>query len=390
MKDFVFNVNTKILFGKKSVEKIGRELKDRGVKHVLFCYGGGSIKSNGLYDRIVSILKEEGIDFCELSGIKPNPRIESVREGVKISRENNVDFILAVGGGSTIDCAKAIAAGIHYEGDPWDLVINKATIKAATPIGAVLTLAATGSEMDPFSVITNPETKEKLGFSSELVLPVFAVMDPTVTYTLPQKQTMAGIADIMSHTMENYFSKEEDCFLQDKFAEGILKTCIKYARVLKEAPENYEARANVMWASSWAINGLISTGKATSWTVHPIEHELSAHYDITHGVGLALLTPAFLTHILSDKTVNKISEFAYNVFDIEPTEDKFKDAQKGIDALYNFFKEMDIPMSLRELSIDDSLFEEMAEHALGVSTIETKSYVSLTKEDIVEIYRKAL
>lgn len=390
MKDFVFNVNTKILFGKKSVEKIGRELKDRGVKHVLFCYGGGSIKRNGLYDRIVSILKGEGIDFCELSGIKPNPRIESVREGVKISRENNVDFILAVGGGSTIDCAKGIAAGIHYEGDPWDLVINKAPIKAATPIGAVLTLAATGSEMDPFSVITNPKTKEKIGFSSGLVLPVFAVMDPTVTYTLPQKQTMAGIADIMSHTMENYFSKEEDCFLQDKFAEGILKTCIKYARVLKEDPENYEARANVMWASSWAINGLISTGKGTSWTVHPIEHELSAHYDITHGEGLALLTPAFLTHILSDKTVNKISEFAYNVFDIEPTEDKFKDAKEGIDALYNFFKEMNIPMSLRELSIDDSLFEEMAEHALGVSTIETKSYVSLTKEDIVEIYRKAL
>ncbi len=390
MRDFTFHVDTRIIFGKESVEKLSKELSNLNIKSILLCYGGGSIKRNGLYERVISEIEKSGATFTELSGIDPNPRLESVKEGISLARENKCDFILAVGGGSTIDCAKAIAAGFFYEADPWDLVSGKTRVKKALGLGVVLTLAATGSEMDTSAVISNLQTKEKRGFASRHLLPLFAIMDPQVTYSLPAKQTFAGIADIMSHTMENYFTRDEDTYMQDRMAEVILKTCIKYAKVLKEDPKNYEARANIMWASSWAINGFLDVGKQTSWTVHPIEHELSAHYDITHGIGLAIMTPSYLKYILSPKTASKLQDFAVNVFSVKKTENPMADAKKGIELLENFFNEVGIPTRLSQIGIGDELFEEMAEHVLKVSKIGESSYVKLNKEDVVKIYRLAL
>ncbi len=312
MLNFNYSIPTKIFFGKGQIEVLGREIKKYGSK-VLLTYGGGSIKKNGIYDKATKILKKNGIEFWELGGIEPNPRITSVRDGIKICRENNIDFILAIGGGSTIDCSKAIATGYYYDGDPWDLVIKEAEITKALPIGTILTMAATGSEMNSGAVISNLETNQKLGFGHPSMAPKFSILDPNYTFTVPKNQTAAGVADIMSHTFENYFTMPEGAYLQDRLAEGVLKTCIKYGKKVVEDPENYEARANIMWASSLAINGILSYGKDTVWSVHPMEHELSAYYDITHGVGLAILTPSWMKYVLDDERLDKFVEYGVNV-----------------------------------------------------------------------------
>ena len=384
MQNFTYNVPTIINFGTDQLKHLA-ELRESGDR-VLYVYGGGSIKANGLYDKTMKILKEAGLEVYELSGIEPNPRIQTVREGVDLCKDKMIDMVLAVGGGSVIDSAKVIAAGACYDGDPWDLVIKPELISECLPIYSVLTLAATGSEMDTFAVISDLTKNEKWGTRSELFAPRMSILDPTLTYSVPRRQTSAGVADIMSHTLENYFNNEKGAFLQARLAEGILKTLIKYGPIAIEQPDNYEARANLMWCSSLAINGLLSCGASVGWCVHPMEHELSAFYDITHGEGLAILTPHVLEYCLNKDNAWKYVEYAKNVFGIEGSEE-LEIARDAIRATKDFFKRMRLPSSLSEVGIDDEYFDVMAEKAAAGCY---GTFVNLTKDDIVAIFRASL
>lgn len=386
MENFKFHAYTEILFGKGQIEKLPDSLEAYG-KNVLLTYGGGSIKRNGIYDKVIELLKD--FNVVELANIEPNPRIESVRKGVKLCKENNIDVILAVGGGSTIDCSKVIAAGYYYDQDPWDLVTNPSLIENVLPLVSVLTLAATGSEMNKNAVISNMETNEKLGTASTKMIPKTSICNPEYMYTLPAIQTAAGTADIMSHVFENYFQKTKGAFVQDKISEGLLKTCIKYCPVAIQEPDNYEARANLMWASTLALNGLCGSGKSGSWTCHPIEHELSAYYDITHGVGLAILTPSWMRYILSEDTVDKFVEYAIEVWDLVPIEDKFKLANQAIDKTEKFFQYIGIPSTLSALGIDESKFDLMAQKAVKFGGLEN-AYVPLSEKDVKNILKACL
>lgn len=384
MQNFTFQIPTKIYFGKNTIGHLD-ELKNYG-KKVLLVYGGGSIKKNGIYDEALAILKNDGLLVYEVSGVEPNPRIETVRKGVSICKAEGIDMVLAIGGGSTIDCAKVIAAGAKYDADPWDLVLDGSKIKAALPIFDILTLSATGTEMDPFAVISDLTLNEKWGTASPFMVPTMSILNPEYTYSVSKKQTSAGTADMMSHTMENYFSKENaDC--QKFMAEGLLRTMIKNGPIALNDPNNYDARANLMWAGTHAINGVVGEGCSPAWCIHPMEHELSAFYDITHGEGLAILTPAWMEYILNDETKGYIAQFARNVFDIK-CETEMEEAKAGIEALRNFFlKEMGMPKNLREVGItDQSNFEIMAQKA---SKPCARSFVALSKEDIINIYKKA-
>ncbi|MBQ9140672.1 MAG: iron-containing alcohol dehydrogenase, partial [Lachnospiraceae bacterium] len=335
MFNFRYHAYTDIRFGKGQVACLPQLLAPFGQK-VLMVYGGGSIHKSGLYAKIKELL--EGFEVFELGGIEPNPKITSVRAGAAICKAEKIDVVLAVGGGSTIDAAKVIAAAAYYEGEPWDLVVDNNRIGKVLPIVTVLTLAATGSEMNKNAVISNMETNEKLGTSSHDFIPQASVCDPEYLYTLPPMQTAAGTADIMSHIFEQYFQKDTGAYISDRFAESLLKTCIKYCPIALKEPGNYEARANLMWASTQALNSLISCGKGGAWTCHPIEHELSAYYDITHGIGLAIVTPRWMRYILNDATVEKFSEYGRNVWGIEE-QDNYKCANAAIDATEQFFKD---------------------------------------------------
>jgi alcohol dehydrogenase YqhD (iron-dependent ADH family) len=386
MDNFRFNAYTEMLFGKGQIAKLPEVLHRYG-KKVLLVYGGGSIKKTGLYDTIQNLLKD--FDIIELSGVEPNPKIETVRRGVELCKENKIDVILAVGGGSTIDCSKVIGAGYYYDGDAWDLVSTPSKIGKVLPIVTVLTLAATGSEMNKNAVISKMDTNEKLGTASTNMIPQTSILDPEYLYTLPAIQTAAGCADIMSHVFENYFKQTSDAFVQDKFSEGLLEACIKYCPIALEQPTNYEARANLMWASSMALNGLCGSGKAGAWTCHPIEHELSAYYDITHGVGLAIVTPRWMRYILSETTVDKFVDYAINVWHLEPNADKFALANAAIDATEKFFKDCNIPMTLTELSIDASNFTKMAKAAVEHGELQY-AYVPLNEQDVYKILEMCL
>lgn len=386
MENFIFRAPTHMYFGKGQIKHLPEILKEYG-KNVLLTYGGGSIKKNGVYDKVLEVLSD--FNIIEFSGIEPNPRIGTVRRGAEICRQNKIDVILAVGGGSTIDCSKVIGAATFYERDAWDLVKDSSKIGKVLPIVTILTISATGSEMNKGAVISNPETNEKLGTSSVNMYPKASILDPEYTYTLPAIQTSAGTADIMSHVIENYFKKTEGAFLQDKISEGILKTCIKYCPIALKEPKNYEARSNLMWASSLALNGLCGSGKEGSWSCHPIEHELSAFYDITHGVGLAIITPRWMRYILSDKTVDKFACYAINVWEFENEEDKFALAKKGIDATEKFFKDCGIPMNLGKLGIDDLLLEKMSNAAVAHRDLKN-AYVPLDAKDVYNILKMCL
>lgn len=386
MNNFTHSIPTKVYFGKGQITHLS-EIKASGSK-VLLVYGGSSIKKNGLYNRVHNILRMAGLRIYELPGIEPNPRIESVREGVKICKDNHVDMVLAVGGGSVIDAAKVIAGGALYGGDPWSLVIHPIYILKALPVYTVLTLAATGSEMNGNAVISDLGKHEKWGTASPFFKPVMSICDPEYTYSVPAKQTAAGTADIMSHTFENYFTNVEGSFLQARFCESILKTCIKYGPIALAEPNNYEARANLMWASSNAINGMLNEGAEVAWCVHPIEHELSAFYDITHGEGLAIITPSWMEFALNENTAAKFAEYGRNVWDIEG-EDDMEVAKAAIARTREFFvNELHIPGTLREVGIEDEKnFEEMAAKAAAGCK---GSFVPLEKDDIVGIFRAAL
>ncbi|NLT57439.1 MAG: iron-containing alcohol dehydrogenase [Clostridiales bacterium] len=365
MQNFFYDIDTHVHFGKGQIEQLGRAVRRQG-RRALLVYGGGSIKKSGLYDEAMKSLSEAGVSVAELSGVEPNPRVATVAKGVQICREQDVEVVVPIGGGSSIDCAKVIAGAAFYEGDPWDLVTGQAAYTEFLPIVAVLTLAATGSEMDAVAVISNPDSRDKLGTRHPAMRPKAAIMDPSYTFSVSPYQTAAGTADIMSHVMENYFWHDVGAHLQDRMAEALLKTCLKYGEIACSQPDNYEARANLMWAGSHAINGLISLGKAHPWSVHPIEHPLSAYYDITHGAGLAILTPAWMRQILNGHTVDKFVDFAVNVFGLAPGGDKFATAQAGIDALYGYFKNrLRLPMTLSEVGIDERHFDAMAEKAVA-------------------------
>lgn len=385
MNNFTFHVYTDVRFGKGQLAALPEVVLPHG-KKVLLVYGGGSIKKNGIYSKIYELL--DNCEIYELSGVEPNPKIESVRAGVALCKQHGIEVVLAVGGGSVIDASKVIAGGAFYEGDPWDLVVDSKKIGEVLPVVAVLTLAATGSEMNKNAVISNMATNEKLGTASHRFKPVAAICDPTYLYTLPAIQTAAGTADIMSHVFEQYFQKTNTAYLTDRFAESILKTCIKYCPIALKDPENYEARANLMWASTQALNGLTSAGKGGAWTCHPIEHELSAFYDITHGVGLAIVTPRWMRHILNEATVSKFAEYARNVWDIKE-EDEMKCAVLGIDATEEFFRSCNIPMRLSELGIDDSKLSVMAARIAGSGGL-SHAYVALDQKDVEEILRQSL
>jgi len=387
MKNFNYSIPTKIFFGKNQLKVLAREIKNYGSK-VLLVYGGGSIKKSGLYDKITEILKSNDISFWELSGVEPNPRITSVTKGIQLCLENEIDFVLSVGGGSSIDCAKVIAAGYYYEGDAWDIVLDPRKIKKALPLATILTLAATGSEMNTNSVITNFDTKEKLGTGHPAMAPKFSILDPTYTYTLPTKQTAAGTADIISHIFEVYFSNTKEAYLQNRMAEAMLKTCINYGPIAISDPENYEARSNLMWTSSLAINGLISYGKVTEWSVHGMEHELSAYYDITHGVGLAILTPHWMKYILNESTLDKFVEYGVNVWDIDKNEDKYAIANEAIEKTRNYFISLGIPSSLKEVGINEEKLEEMAKQSTRRGKL--GNFRVLEAEDVLSIFRAAL
>ena len=386
MENFVFHASTEMFFGKDQINNLP-DILNRYGKNVLLAYGGGSIKRNGIYDKVLNLLSD--FNIFELEGIEPNPRIGTVRRGATSVKENNIDVILAVGGGSTIDCSKLVAATKYYNGDPWDLVKDPSKITGALPIVTILTLAATGSEMNSNAVISNPETNEKLGLGSKHLLPKASILDPVYTYTLPTIQTAAGTADIMSHVIEQYFSDNKDTYLQDRFSEGILKSCIKYCPIALAEPTNYEARANLMWASSMALNGLCEMGKTHEWSCHPIEHELSAFYDITHGVGLAIITPHWMRHILTEATVDKFVDYAVNVWDLPMKENKFELAEEGIKATADFFAKCGIPMNLGKLGIDDMLIDKMAAAVIKHQSLDD-AYVALNQEDVAKILRNSL
>ena len=385
MNNFEFCVSTDVLFGKGQEEQLPAKLLPFG-KKILLTYGGGSIKKNGLYDKIRNLLHE--FEIFELGGIDPNPRVESVNEGAAICKEEGIDLILAVGGGSTIDCSKAIAAAAYYEGDAWDLLTGKGQVTKALPIAVVLTIAATGSEMDCAAVISNMQTNEKLLMGHPALLPKVAVLNPENTFTVPPYQTASGSADMMSHIIESYFDTV-DAFVPDAIAEGLMRSVIKYTPAALADPEDYEARAQLMWTSSLALNGITSTGKRFMWSCHHIEHGLSAHYDITHGAGLAMLTPKWMRYILSDKTVDKFCDYAVNVWGFAREDDKMALANKGIDATEEFFKSIGLPSTLGEFGIDDAKFAQMAENAVKVGCLQG-AYVPLKEEDVINILKMCL
>lgn len=388
MNNFIYDIPTRVYFGKNQLGNLGKELAKFG-KKVLITYGGGSIKKIGLYDKVIEELNKSNFEVFELSGIEPNPRITSVKKGAEICKEKNIDVLLAVGGGSVIDCTKFIGAATYYDGDPWNIMIGKVNVTKCLPIVTVLTLSATGSEMDAGGVISNLETKDKIGRAFPVLLPKVSFLDPVNTFTVNEYQTACGSADILNHIMEVYFNMNGDLYMLDCIMEGLMKTVIKYAPIAIKDPTNYEARANLMWASSWAINGFVVGGKQQAWSCHPMEHEISAIYDITHGLGLAILTPRWMEYTLDEKTASKFYQFGTNVFDIDKNLSPMDVAKKSIKKIKTFLSTtLNLPNKLSELGIDDSNFELMAKKACKNEVLQ--GFKPLNKKDIVNIYKMCL
>lgn len=389
MLDFTYSIPTKIHFGKDALDFVGEEVKKYSNK-VLLTYGGGSIKKNGVYDKVVKELKNSGVEIFELSGIEPNPRIDSVRKGVEIIKENNIGAILAVGGGSTIDASKFMSAGACADFDPWEFISKKKPMSPAIPLLSVLTMAATGSEMDNGGVITNPETKEKLSSGHPDTRPKVSFLNPEITYSVSKYQTACGSSDILSHIFENYFNQDESMYMLDRMMESLMKTVIKYGPIAVKDPNNYEARANLMWASSWAINGFVSSSSKSEWTVHPIEHELSAFYDITHGLGLAILTPRWMEYVLNETTAHKFYDLGVNVFDIDKNLDQMEVAKKAIEKVKEFFFEtLGLDSNLKKINIDEKYFDQMSKKACGEKG-KINGFIELSPADVRKIYEMCL
>ena len=388
MVNFDYQTPTRLIFGKGVVaEKLQGVMAKFGDK-VLITYGGGSIKRSGLYDQVLQLL--EGKQIYELPGIEPNPKFNpSVIEGVRICKEHEIDVILAVGGGSVLDCTKAIAGAACSDADPWDIVTGKAPTLKAIPIVDIITLAATGSEYDSGAVISRTETNDKLAYFSPLVFPAVSFIDPTYTFTLPVKQTLAGVADCINHIMEQYFCGEH-IMMNDAFMEGAVKSLVKNVRIVLDEPDNYDARAEIFYATTLGCNGIYALGNSESgWPMHAIEHALSGHYDITHGEGLAIVTPRWMRHILNSTTgelhsqvVERITSFGSGVFGTTTPEE-------SILAIHDFYQGIGIPMTLSEVGIDGSRISEMAHH-IAVNEGLDQAWVPLHEDDIAAILRDCL
>ncbi|MDQ0270904.1 iron-containing alcohol dehydrogenase [Cytobacillus purgationiresistens] len=387
MDNFTFWNPTKLIFGKGQIGKLKSEISQYG-KKVLVVYGGGSIKKNGLYDKVMNELKEMDAEVFEVSGVEPNPRVSTVRKGVGICKAEGIDFILAVGGGSVIDCTKAIAGGAKYDGDAWDMVANKAQVSEAVPFGTILTLAATGSEMNSGAVITNWETHEKLSWGSPHVFPKFSILDPENTYSVPRNQTIYGIVDMMSHVLEHYFHLEDNTIFQDRMCESLIVTIMETAPKLLEDLESYNERATILYSGTMALNGIINMGYRGDWATHNIEHAVSAVYDIPHGGGLAILFPNWMKHTLHVKP-ERFKQLAVRVFNVDPNGKTDEEVGlEGIECLRSFWDSIEAPSKLADYDIDDSKLEEMADKAAYNGAF--GRFMKLEKEDVLSIYRASL
>ncbi|MCD8038539.1 MAG: iron-containing alcohol dehydrogenase [Lachnospiraceae bacterium] len=390
MNDFIFHNPDKVYFGRNQMKNLPGELLNYG-RRVLLVYGGGSIKRNGLYDKVVTAVRGNGMELFELSGVEPNPRHTTANKGAAICKKEKIDVILAVGGGSTIDCAKGIAAAaLTDDGDVWPLVSNGVWVTEALPVVAVLTNAATGSEMDAWCVISNMDTNEKIGLGGDALIPKAAFENPEFSFTLPAYQTACGAFDIFNHVLDNYYLAGEATFdMVLEMQEAVMRAVVKWTPVALKEPENYEARANLMWASSMALNSILDAGTVHACPCHGMEHELSAYYDITHGHGLAILTPRWLTYILNDETAPAICRLGETVFGLEKSGNVVDGAKAAIEAVSSFaFDTLGLEPSLSKLGIDETHFKAMAEHVCGESGI--IGLRSLNVDDVVNIYKMCL
>ena len=386
MNRFDFYNPTRLVFGKGSIRNLGKYIAEYGNKKVLLLYGKGSIMNNGVYDQVVTSLKKNGIEYVEMSGVKPNPVLSKVRETVALMKEEQVDAIVAVGGGSVLDTSKISAASFYYEGDPWDFYEGKVKPERALPIYGVLTISATGSEMNSGGVITNEEEKKKWGWGSKVTFPRLSIVDPSVQMSLPVNQTVNGAVDTLSHVLEAYFGGTKNTLMQDELSEGIMRTAMECVRVLIKDPNDYEARANLAWAATLALNGINSLGRAGDWASHGIEHSLSAYYDIAHGEGLSIVFPAWMKFVYKHD-VEKFARFGEKIFGIkEATEEE--SAVKAIEAFKDFLREIGAPVSLSEKNITEEKLEIMAKNALMRGPL--GSLVKLDSKDVLEILKLAL
>ena len=389
MENFKYYTPTKIIFGKDTEKNITKLLKEFNGKKILIHYGGGSIIRSGLLDRVKNHLNNSNIDYVELGGVKPNPRLSLVRKGIELGKKENIDFILAIVGGSVIDSAKAIGYGMMVDYDVWDLYAKKKFSNNCMPIGVILTMAAAGSEMSPSSVITNEDGWLKRSFSIDKARPKFAILNPELTYTLPEYQSASGIVDIMMHTMERYFSPVGNMEITDAIAEGLLKTVIRNAPKIIQNPKDYNSRAEIMWASSLAHNGLTGCGGIGDWSSHQLEHELGGIYDVAHGAGLSAIWGSWARYVLNENP-KRFANFATKIFNIENCGDE-KTAILGIEAMEKFYKSINMPISLKELGLELSE-EELKILAKkcsfnGSRTIGT--FKELKEEDMFNVYKKA-
>lgn len=387
MKDFNYCAPTRVIFGKNTELEVGKALKNAGATRVLMQYGGGSIKKSGLYDRVIKAIRDEGIELFELGGVQPNPHLSLVRKAIEIVREQKIDYLLAVGGGSAIDSTKATAVGAVYDGDVWDFYCGKAVPKKAMPVGVVLTIPAAGSEGSNSSVITNEDGWIKRGLGCDLTRPAFAIYNPELTYSLPAYQTAAGATDIMAHIMERYFTNEPDVDMTDRLCESVLKTIIRQAPVAVKEPDNYVARAEMMWASTVAHNDFLSCFRVGDWSSHQLSHELSGMYDATHGAALAVAFPAWMTYVYKHD-VQRFCRFAVEVMGVEM--DFFhpeETALKGIAALRAFFKSIGMPTTLSELGVPEDKLDVLADKVKRGADGTTGQFVKLTRDDCLKIYQ---
>ncbi|MEK5338033.1 iron-containing alcohol dehydrogenase [Bacillus sp. FSL M8-0166] len=390
MENFIYYNPTKLMFGKGQLEGLKSELARYG-KRVLLVYGGGSIKKNGLYDNVISALNEADAEVYELSGVEPNPRLTTVKKGINICKNENIDFLLAVGGGSVIDCTKAIAAGAEYDGDVWDIISKKITAQKALPFGTVLTLAATGSEMNPDSVITNWETNEKYVWGSSVTHPAFSILDPEHTYSVPENQTVYGMVDMMSHVFEQYFHNVKNTPLQDRMCFAVLQTVIETAPKMLEDLQNYEHRETILYAGTIALNGTLQMGYFGDWASHTIEHAVSAVYDIPHAGGLAILFPNWMRHTL-DHNVERFKNLMLNMFDIETEGKSDRDiALEGIDKLSAFWTSLGAPSRLADYDIGEDQLDKIAD--IAAKEMEYGgfgNFMKLNRDDILSILKASL
>ncbi|HPU63007.1 MAG TPA: iron-containing alcohol dehydrogenase, partial [Mobilitalea sp.] len=375
--------------GRNSDDLIGEVLKGYGYKKILLHYGSGSAEKIGLLGKVRKKLDEAGLKYVELGGVVANPRIDLIREGIEFAKKENVDFILAVGGGSVIDSAKSIGMGLANNMDPWDMIINQIKPTRMFPVGVVLTIAAAGSEMSHSHVVTNPENHLKRSLNHDLLRPVVAFMNPENTFSVSKYQTACGIVDILMHTFERYFTPDEDNDLTDRISEGLMVAVKNAGLTAINEPDNYEARATLMWASSLSHNGLTGCGKTAPFPVHKLEHDFSGLFDVAHGAGLAVLFPAWAKYIYH-YDIRKFSQFANRVMGIEMDhEHPEKTALRGIEALIEYFKTIGMPTTMKELGINPSDYERIADMTTNGGKIQIQSYIPLTKEDILKIYRLA-